>query len=357
MSSTAESLADYDFELPRAQIAQEPLPRRGDSRLLVLDRRQRRSEHRHFPDLHAFVRSGDLLVLNETRVLPARLRIRRTTGAQGELLLLEADPETCRWSAIGRPGRALKAGQDLLIDGTTTTAHPVRRDGELVHVEFRDRGVPLSREEVLSLCERVGEAPVPPYIVREKGDPRLVTDRSRYQTVFARHPGSAAAPTAGLHFTQEILDDLEQRGVVLTHVTLHVGLGTFKPLTEAMFHETTLHQEQVDVSVRALEAISAARSEGRRIVAVGTTSMRVLESLGEEFDPTTHFRGHTELFIKPGYKFNNVGALLTNFHLPRSSLLLLVCAFAGRDTILHAYREAIREGYRFYSYGDAMLIV
>ena len=357
LDETAGSLADYDFDLPREQIAQAPPPERGDSRLLVLHRSEGRSEHRHFRDLGESLRCGDLLVLNETRVFPARLRMRRTSGAQGELLLLEADADTGRWSAIGHPGSALKAGQVLVVDGSAITAHPVGRDGELVHVEFRDRGVPLERDAVLNLCEHVGEVPLPPYIARERGDERFVTDRRRYQTVFARHPGSAAAPTAGLHFTRERLRDLRERGVALAHVTLHIGLGTFKPLTEATFGQTTLYREKVDVSTEALEAIHTARLEGRRILAVGTTSARVLESLGEEFDPKTPYRGSTDLFIKPGYAFKTVTGLLTNFHLPRSSLLLLVCALAGRDFVLRAYRDAVREGYRFYSYGDAMLVL
>ncbi len=357
IDSPKGSLADNDFDLPRELIAQEPPPGRGDSRLLVLDRQRGSLEHRRFGDLPALIRPGDLLVMNDTRVFPARLRIRRTTGARGELLLLEADPDSLRWKAIGRPGSALRPGQDLLLDGSTVTAHPLDREGELVHVEFRDSGGPLDHRQVLALCEQVGEVPLPPYIGRDRNDPRATDDPARYQTVFARRTGSAAAPTAGLHFTRKVLDDLERAGAELAHVTLHIGLGTFRPLTEATFEGSSLHRERVEVDAAALEAVASARRDGRRILAVGTTATRVLETLGDAIESPAPYRGHTDLFIKPGHVFSNVTALLTNFHLPRSSLLLLVSAFASRESVLRAYREAIRQKYRFFSYGDAMLIV
>lgn len=357
VDNSAGSLADYDFDLPQAQIAQEPPAVRGESKLLVLDRRQGSLEHHVFGDLPDLILPGDLFVMNDTRVFPARLRTRRKTGARGELLLLEADPDTHHWRAIGRPASALRPGQDLLLDGSTVTARPLRREEDVVYVEFRDQGRPLDRRQVLALCEEAGEVPLPPYITRDRDDPRRARDRARYQTVFARHPGSAAAPTAGLHFTRKILDDLERAGAVLAHVTLHIGLGTFKPLTEATFEATTLYRERIEVSAEAQEAVAAAKREGRRVIAVGTTATRVLETLGDEIDPTSPYRAPTDLFIKPGHVFRNVTALITNFHLPRSSLLLLVSAFAGRETVLRAYGEAIRQNYRFYSYGDAMLIL
>lgn len=366
LGAATVSLSDYDFDLPLERIAQEPPAVRGASRLLVLDRARGDLEHRAFGELADLVRPGDVFVFNDTRVFPARLRIRRTTGGRGELLLLERESGTRRWKAIGRPSRALEPGQELLVEGSMVTAHPLCREGDMVHVEFRNSSDPLDPDDVLELCERVGEVPLPPYIQRRREDPRFREDRSRYQTVFARRTGSAAAPTAGLHFTPEILAELGRAGATLTQVTLHIGLGTFKPLTEDGFNGTTLHRERIEVRADAMDVVAAARRDGRRIIAVGTTSARVLESLGDEILGNgtldnvrlrSACRGYTDLFIKPGHVFRNATALLTNFHLPRSSLLLLVSAFAGRETVLRAYREAIRQNYRFYSYGDAMLIL
>ena len=355
MSHDRDLLDEYDYDLPGELIAQEPPLERGTSRLLVLRRNDGAREHRSFTELPSLLNSGDLLVLNETRVFPARLRLRRSGGGAGELLLLETLPNSRQWQTIGRPGRALQPNRTVYVAGDSTEVHVVERRGELVSVELRDGGATLSENEVLKLCERAGEVPLPPYIKRERCELSSTADNERYQTVYARQTGSAAAPTAGLHLTDEILTALDARGVEVAKVCLHVGLSTFQPLTEEKLKQPTLHEERFHVSERTRSRLRETRERGGRVVAVGTTTVRALESV--EHPNIDVDSGRTALFIKPGHVFKSGDALITNFHLPRSSLLLLVSAFAGRETVLKTYREAVARRYRFYSYGDAVLIL
>ncbi len=354
------SLTEYDFALPPELIAQEPPAERGDSRLLVVPRRGEPAvEADRFGSLAERLRPGDLLVFNETRVFPARLRFRRESGGRGELLLLEPASDGTTWTALGRPAKAFAAGSVLAIDRAEATAHPLDRRERRVDVEFRDAsGSALDAAAVFRLCEHAGEVPLPPYIERAAEDARRALDAERYQTIYARSSGSSAAPTAGLHFTPELLDDLSARGVERRNLVLHVGLGTFEPLSDAKLAASTLHRERVSIPIATAEAIVRARAEGRRVIAVGTTTTRALESwarFGGEPEEGA-YRFGTELFLKPGMRFEMVDALITNFHLPQSSLFVLVCAFAGRERMLHAYARAIERRFRFFSYGDAMLI-
>lgn len=362
-------LAGFDYDLPVERIAQSPAERRDGSRLLILERATGKRQHAKFGDILKHLRSGDLLVLNDTRVFPARLRASRRTGGRVEILLLESRPQNT-WSALARPARTLRAGEDLTLEsgglspgeeGSDTLVRFLGREQERALVELRRDGQALSREAVIELCQRVGETPLPPYIRRVSGEGQSPADRDRYQTVYAREVGSVAAPTAGLHFTEAILEQAAQNGVEIARVKLHVGLATFQPLTDQGFAQNELHEEEVEVGSEAAAAILKAREEGRRVVAVGTTSVRAIESFLAAHQaptpPVLPYRGRTSLFIKPGHRFLGVDALITNFHLPRSSLLVLLAAFAGRELVLEAYREAVRAEYRFYSFGDAMLIV
>jgi S-adenosylmethionine:tRNA ribosyltransferase-isomerase len=348
-------LSAYDYDLPPELIAQEPPPARGDSRLLVLHRGSGLREHRLFPEITTYFRPGDILVLNETRVFPARLRARRRTGASVEVLLVEKASGGAVWLALGRPGRAFRRGEDTPLVSGEASIRALGREGDFFLVEIWSGGRALSADEVIDLCERTGEMPLPPYIRRSGEDRKSPLDRERYQTVFARRTGAVAAPTAGLHVTAELLAAAAAAGVEVARLSLHVGPGTFRPLDEEAYRGGVLHGEQVEIGREAGEAVLRARASGRRVIAVGTTTVRALESFA--LDPVLPFIRRTDLFIKPGHAFRAVDALVTNFHLPRSSLLLLVSAFAGREAILDAYREAARERYRFYSYGDAMFIV
>jgi S-adenosylmethionine:tRNA ribosyltransferase-isomerase len=358
---------DFDFHLPDERIAQEPAPR-GESRLLVLDAppgSPSRSEarHRSVADLPELLLPGDLLVVNDTRVIPARLYGRRLIAASGdesggvteeggrvELLLVEkVDDAANEWEALARPGKKAKPGTRLRFDpegdgpASSLSAEVTARLADGRHrVRF---GEPVEPH-----LERLGHVPLPPYIKRADRP----ADRERYQTVFATHPGAVAAPTAGLHFTPEILDRLATRGVETARVTLHVGIGTFKPVTAELVHEHVMDEERYEVPEATAAAIAETRRQGGRIVAVGTTTVRTLESAADEGGTVHAGAGRTGLFIVPGYHFRAVDALLTNFHLPRSTLLMMVSAFAGRERVLAAYEEAVAEGYRFYSYGDAM---
>jgi S-adenosylmethionine:tRNA ribosyltransferase-isomerase len=339
-------LADFDYELPAERIAQRPAPR-GASRLLVVDARSA-ERHRRIAELPEILRPGDLLVVNDTRVIPARLFVRRADGgaASGEIELLLVEKLGDReWNCLARPGRRARPGARFELAGGIGVEVLALGDDGRRRVRFS--------EPIEPHLDRLGHVPLPPYIARAD-EP---ADRDSYQTLFARAPGAIAAPTAGLHFSEELLARLADRGVERTAVTLHVGIGTFKPITAELVHEHRMERERYLVSAEAAEAIAIARREGRRIVAVGTTVVRTLESaaLAGRGEVRTG-EGTTELFIVPGFRFRIVDALLTNFHLPRSTLLLLVAAFAGRDRILAAYREAIAERYRFYSYGDAMLL-
>jgi len=339
--------ADFDYELPPERIAQRPLGR-GRSRLLVLDRSTGRVEHQAFCRLGEHLVSGDLLLLNDTRVMSARLEARRATGRRFELLLLHP-VGVGSWQALIRPGARARPGEELqLADGGA--AVPQRRldDGQWL-VGFSP---PLDSARL----EGLGATPLPPYIRRPHGP--TAADREDYQTVYAREAGAAAAPTAGLHFSRETLAELGAGGVELVFLTLHVGLGTFRPVAVEDVGRHRMHREWYRFTPEAAAAVNRARRDGRRVVCVGTTSVRALEAalLGGEgrVEPGDAW---TDLFITPGFSFAGTGAMLTNFHLPRSTLLMLVCAFAGRERVLAAYDEAVRAGYRFYSYGDAMLIL
>jgi len=339
--------ADFDYELPPERIAQRPLER-GRSRLLVLDRSTGKIEHQAFPRLGEHLVPGDLLLLNDTRVIPARLEARRGTGRRFELLLLRPAEEGC-WQALLRPGARARPGEELLLaDGGAVVPRRRLDDGQWL-VGFSP---PLDSARL----ERLGGTPLPPYIRRPHGP--TAADREDYQTVYASEAGAAAAPTAGLHFTREILGELAAEGIELVFLTLHVGLGTFRPVAVEDVAEHRMHREWYRFAPEAAAAVNGARGEGRRVVCVGTTSVRALEAAlraGEgRVEPGD---GWTDLFITPGFSFAGTGAMLTNFHLPRSTLLMLVCAFAGRERVLAAYGEAVRRGYRFYSYGDAMLIL
>ena len=356
---------EFDYHLPEERIAQEPLPR-GTSRLLVLSAPPGTPErHRRIADLPDLLRPGDLLVVNDTRVIPARIFGHRvlpdgSEGARIELLLVEPveeeganEPGTAdtTWDALVRPGRKARPGTEIVFrdgDRFVLRAEVLTKAGDGRHrVRFSDPVQPH--------LERLGHVPLPPYIKRADRP----ADRERYQTVYAARPGAIAAPTAGLHFTPELLERLAERGVEHAAVTLHVGIGTFKPVTAELVHEHRMDAERYDIPQETADAIRRTRERGGRIVAVGTTVVRTLESAATSSGRTDGSvktgPGRTELFIVPGYRFHVVDALLTNFHLPRSTLLMLVSAFAGKDRVLKAYEEAVREGYRFYSYGDAML--
>ncbi len=353
--------ADFHYELPPELIAQEPAPCREAARLLVLHRAAGRVEHRRFPDLLGYLRPGDVLVLNDSRVIPARLRgFKPASGGAIEVLLCEEIAPN-EWWVMLRPGKRVRPGTALVFRATRPgTATRLSATVRAKNAEGLYR-LAFAGAEVRAVLDDFGEVPLPPYIARN-GAPRP-EDRERYQTVYARPPGSVAAPTAGLHFTPELLDRIRARDVAVQFVTLHVGLGTFAPVKAARLQDHVMHEEVFELPEATAAAVNAARTEGRRIVAVGTTSVRVLESAADPGGGVVPGRGRTRLFIYPPYRFRVVDALLTNFHLPESTLLMLVCAFAapgetrGRELVLHAYAEAVRERYRFYSYGDAMLLL
>ncbi|MDH3943622.1 MAG: tRNA preQ1(34) S-adenosylmethionine ribosyltransferase-isomerase QueA [Anaerolineae bacterium] len=337
--------SDFDYHLPPELIAQTPLERRDASRLLVLDRKSGAITHTHFNKIADYLRPGDLLVANRTRVIPARLYARKaSTGGKVELLLLNRRDERIWEALVG--GKRVKAGVQLELDESLSVEVIEELDGPRRLVRFD--------QPVEQYLERIGHAPLPPYIHTHLDDPE------RYQTVYAQEDGSAAAPTAGLHFTLHLLKSLKDIGIDMAALTLHVGLDTFAPVNEDDPEEHHIHSEWCQLTPETVERINQTRNNGGRIVAVGTTSVRTLESAAacaEGDDFVAPFEGPTSLFIMPGYQFQAVDALITNFHLPRSTLLMLVSAFAGRETILQAYQEAIAERYRFYSFGDAMLIL
>lgn len=335
-------LSDFDYELPAELIASRPSADRRGSRLLVVDRDSDGLDDRMFTDLPALLRAGDLLVLNDTRVVKARLLGRKDTGGKIEALVERVLDGNCALAQL-RASKAPKAGAVLRFDDACT-ATVTGRQGSLFELKFS--------LDVGEAMERFGQVPLPPYIERA-AEP---VDADRYQTVYARTPGAAAAPTAGLHFDEAMLRDLEAKGIAHTFVTLHVGAGTFQALRHEAVEDNRLHSERIEVGEASAEAIRAARAHGGRIVAVGTTSVRTLEAATGEAGVEA-YSGETELFIRPGYEFQSVDALITNFHLPRSSLLMLVSALAGRERMLAAYRHAVTKAYRFFSYGDAMLIL
>jgi S-adenosylmethionine:tRNA ribosyltransferase-isomerase len=338
--------SDFDYELPRSLIAQSPLAARDSSRLLVLHRDTGAMEHRIFREVGDYLRKDDLLVLNQTRVMPARIYARRTTGGRVELLLLRRR-DALTWEALVG-GQGLSVGKRVHVEQGPEAVIVGELEGAARIIRFE--------EPIEPFFAQVGNVPLPPYI-HEK-----LADAERYQTVYAREPGSAAAPTAGLHFTMPLLSDLERRGVKLAYVTLHVGLDTFAPVTEHDPREHKIHTEWCDLPLSSANLINETRQKKGRIIAVGTTSMRTLESAARHstlgrFDRIAPYSDQTDLYILPGFQFTLADALITNFHLPRSTLLMLVSAFAGRERILQAYKTAKREGYRFYSFGDAMLIL
>jgi len=337
--------SDFDYDLPPEYIAQTPIEPRDASRLLVLHRKRGRIEHAVFREMGRYLKAGDLLVLNETRVILARLFARKVPGGgRAELLLLRRQDEHTWETMVG--GKGLTAGKRLQVDSGPLAEVIAVLDGPRRMVRFA--------EPIEPFLPSAGHVPLPPYIHTPLPDP------GRYQTVFARQPGSAAAPTAGLHFTQKLLDELRNQGINFASVTLHVGLDTFAPVDEADPRQHAIHSEWCQVTPEAAAAINQARQAGGRIVAVGTTSVRVLESAARAALPgevVRPFEGPTSLFILPGYVFRAVDALVTNFHLPRSTLIMLVSAFTGREFILSAYEVAKQQGYRFYSFGDAMIII
>ncbi len=345
------NVSDFDFHLPDESVAQEPSAARGGSRLLHLDRHSGVTTHATFADLPRFLRAGDLLVLNDTRVFPARLLGHRVpSGGAVECLLLRRTSAD-QWEALVHPGQKLKPGAAFVFE-----REGIRIHGEVLARHFHGRRtIRLSAEagDVADAIDRIGHIPLPPYIRR--GD--RPSDHERYQTVYARDRGSVAAPTAGLHFTTELLAELAARGVDRAAITLHVGYGTFKPVRVDRVEDHVVDAESFTVSPESAAALSAARRDGRRIIAVGTTTTRALESLAVDADGgVAPASGETRLFIHPGHHFRIVGGLVTNFHLPKSSLLMLVAAFGGTAPVMAAYREAVAAGYRFYSYGDAMLV-
>jgi S-adenosylmethionine:tRNA ribosyltransferase-isomerase len=339
-------LSDFDYELPEELVAQEPVTPRDASRLLVLPR-EGAAEHRAFTDLPDLLAPGDLLVFNDTKVIPARLVGTKPTGGKVELLLCEplAGGLGSRWRAMGQASKPIREGTTLVFEGLE--ARVEASEGEGFYVVTLDR----EGEALEAALARAGRIPLPPYIRRAPSD----VDRERYQTIWARAPGSAAAPTAGLHFTEAILARLAARGVERTAVTLHVGPGTFLPVRGDSVEGHRMHAEQYEVRPEAAAAIAACRARGNRVVAVGTTSVRTLESAWRG-GAVAAGAGRTALFVRPGHAFRAVDALVTNFHLPRSTLLMLVCAFGGTHRVLAAYRDAVARRYRFFSYGDAMLL-
>ena len=335
-------VTDFDYELPQELIAQHPMEPRDHSRLLVVDKHTGEIQHKHFYDLVDYLRPGDVLVFNDTRVIPARLHGTKDTGAHVEVFLLTRRDAT-DWEVLVRPGKKLQVGARINFSDELSCE-------VIEHTDFGGRVVRFKYEGIFEeILDRLGETPLPPYITAP------LEDKERYQTVYNRERGSAAAPTAGLHFTKELLAKIKELGCEEVFVTLHVGLGTFRPVSEANIEDHKMHKEFYTVSQEAADAINKAKAEGRRIIAVGTTAVRTLESAGA--DGTLKAGGNwTNIFIYPGYKFRFVDELVTNFHLPQSTLLMLVSTLATRDIMLATYKKAVEERYRFFSFGDAMVI-
>lgn len=340
------NVKDFDYELPEELIAQDPLKDRAGSRLMVLNRRTGEVEHRHFRDILGYLNAGDCLVLNNTKVIPARLHgVKEDTQAHIEVLLLKRRDKDV-WETLVKPGKKAKCGTRIVFgDGLLT--------GEVTGiVEEGNRLIRFTYEGIFEeILDRLGQMPLPPYITHE------LLDKNRYQTVYAKYDGSAAAPTAGLHFTEELLKQAKEKGIRIAEVTLHVGLGTFRPVKVENVLDHHMHAEFYMVSAEAAETVNRTKREGGRVVAVGTTSTRTLESAADADGMLRETSGWTEIFIYPGYQFKVIDALITNFHLPQSTLVMLVSALAGRERVLDAYRIAVKERYRFFSFGDAMMIL
>ncbi len=345
METEALKTSDFYFDLPKELIAQDPLADRSASRLLVLDKNTGGIRHDSFKNIVEYLSPGDCLVLNNTRVLPARLHgVRADTGARVEVLLLRRREQDI-WETLVKPGKKLRPGARLSFgDGLLT--------GQVLDVvEEGNRLIRFSWEGIFEdVLDRLGEMPLPPYITHK------LEDKERYQTVYARYDGSAAAPTAGLHFTQELLREIEEKGVRIAYVTLHVGLGTFRPVKAERITDHHMHSETYQITAEAAEQINEAKRSGHRVICVGTTSCRTLESAADENGMLRECCGDTDIFIYPGYRFKALDALITNFHLPESTLVMLVSALAGRENVLRAYQEAVEERYRFFSFGDVMLV-
>lgn len=344
--ATKMDVKDFRYDLPQELIAQDPLEDRSSSRLLVLDKDTGEITHKHFYDIIDYLDEGDCLVLNETKVIPARLMgVKKDTGAVVEILLLKRKSKTV-WECLVKPGKKCRVGAVIEFgEGLLTgTVSDIVEEGNRI-IEFEFDGI---FEEIL---DKLGTMPLPPYITH------TLKDRNRYQTVYAKNEGSAAAPTAGLHFTKELLKDIEDKGVKLAKVTLHVGLGTFRPVKVSDVRQHHMHSEFFQVSKEAADIINSTRVNGKRVICVGTTSTRTVESASDDKGYLKEKSGWTDIFIYPGYKFKVSDALITNFHLPESTLVMLVSALAGREKVLHAYEEAVKEKYRFFSFGDAMFIM
>lgn len=345
------NVSDYDYFLPEEQIAQDPLADRSSSKLLVLDKNTGKTSHHVFKEVIDFLNPGDCLCINNTKVIPARLIGRKKTGGVVEVLLLKRlEDEKSKWEVLTRPGKKARVGDEIIFGGEgeydfelLCRVAEVKDDGNRI-VEFEYDGI---FEEIL---DKLGQMPLPPYITHR------LEDKNRYQTVYAKIEGSAAAPTAGLHFTKDLLEKIKEKGVKIVSVTLHVGLGTFRPVQVENILDHKMHSEYYEVSEETAKILNDTKAAGGRIISVGTTSTRTLESVTDENGVIHAGSGETEIFIYPGYKFKAVDALITNFHLPKSTLIMLVSALAGRENVLNAYREAVNNKYRFFSFGDAMLI-
>ncbi len=337
-------VTDFDYELPEELIAQTPIEKRDESRLMVLDRKEQTIEHKHFKDIIDYLEPGDVLVRNNTKVIPARLYGKKETGAKVEFLLLN-NMEKDIWECIVRPGNKLHIGAKVIFgDGLLKAEVLDTMPGGTRKVEFHYEGI---FNEIL---DKIGLMPLPPYIHES------LKENDRYQTVYAKYEGSAAAPTAGLHFTPELLKKIEEKGIDIANVTLHVGIGTFRPVKEDTVEAHQMHSEHFYIKEEDCEKINKAKKSGHRVIAVGTTSCRVLETIADDNGYVKPTEGDTQIFIYPGYKFRCLDALITNFHLPQSTLVMLVSALAGKDYIMKAYKEAVKQKYRFFSFGDAMLI-
>ena len=337
-------VTDFDYELPEELIAQTPMEKRDESRLMVLDRKEQTIEHKHFKDVLDYLEPGDVLVRNNTKVIPARLYGKKETGAKVEFLLLN-NMEKDIWECIVRPGNKLHVGARVIFgDGILKAEVLDTMPGGTRKVKFHYEGI---FNEIL---DKIGLMPLPPYIHES------LKEKDRYQTVYAKYDGSAAAPTAGLHFTPELLKKIEEKGIDIANVTLHVGIGTFRPVKEDTVEAHQMHSEHFYIKEEDCEKINKAKKSGHRVIAVGTTSCRVLETIADDNGYVKPTEGDTQIFIYPGYKFRCLDALITNFHLPQSTLVMLVSALAGKDYIMKAYKEAVEQKYRFFSFGDAMLI-
>lgn len=339
------NVSDFDYELPKELIAQDPLEKRSESRLMVLDKATGKVTHKHFYDIIEYINEGDCLIINNTKVIPARLYgAKEDTGAAIEILLLKrVDGNT--WECLSRPGKKARVGARIVFGEGLLT-------GEIVDVvEEGNRLIRFEYEGIFEeILDKLGEMPLPPYITHK------LQDKSRYQTVYAKYDGSAAAPTAGLHFTPELLQKLRDKGVKIAEVTLHVGLGTFRPVKVENVLEHHMHSEYYEITKEACDIINDTKANGGKVISVGTTSTRTVESAADENGLLTPKKGDTDIFIYPGFNFKVIDSLITNFHLPESTLIMLVSALAGRENVLAAYEEAVKERYRFFSFGDAMLI-